>query len=157
MLTRLCVWLFATLPYAAGQAQEFPVMGAHVPTYIARARNATSQCEKGTKRHDSCATVTIQGHRVAVGWNQQTKAINYLFTDDKRLIGDSELEVGGSCRVAAVHLTRYGQWFVAEEWKDRFSKWSGDAIWHAVLRVSTANPEYATIIGFVQNSDLKLH
>ena len=99
---------------------------------------------------------------MTIAWDQQTKEVTYLFTDDQHLVGDSELSVGGSCRIAGdggrgdSRLTKYRQWLVTEDWKESFSKWSGDATWYAALRVDPLNPGYATIVGFVQSRDLRL-
>ena len=109
------------------------------------------------------ATVNILGHRVTIAWDQQTKAVTYLFTDDPRLIGDSELSVGGSCRIAGdsgrgdSRLIKYRQWLVTEDWRENFSKWSGKATWYAALDLDSAIPGRAIIVGFVQSRYLKLH
>jgi hypothetical protein len=144
------------------QAQEFPVIGAKVPAHVVGTSSGIRQCETETAQHDPCATVNIRGHRVTVAWEQQTKAVTYLFTDDRHLIGDSELGVGGHCRIRGdsgrgdSHLTKYREWLVAEEWKESFSNWSGDAVWYAALQVDSGNPAYANIVGFVQSRDLNL-
>ena len=112
---------------------------------------------------DPCVTVNISAHRVTVAWDQQTRAVTYLFTDDQRLLGDSELSVGGSCRVAgdsgrsASRLIKYGQWLVTEDWRESFREWSGAATWYAALRVDSEKPGYATIVGFVQDRYLNPH
>lgn len=158
----LSVPFVVLLLYAGAHAQEIPVIGAKVPVYVMRLNSGTTQCKNGTTHHDSCATANIRGHRVTVAWNQQTKVVTYLFTDDRLLVGDSELGVGGSCRIAAdsgrndSRLTKYQQWVVTEEWKETFTQWSGDATWYAALEVDSGKPGYATIVGFVQSRDLKL-
>jgi len=84
-----------------------------------------------------------------------------MFTDDRRLVGDSELSVGGHCRIVGdrgrgdSQLSRYGHWLVAEDWKESFHAWSGNATWYAALQVDSGNPSYATIVGFVQSPDIK--
>ena len=78
--------------------------------------NETKRCETGTERQDPCATIDLRGRRVTVEWDQQTKVITYVFTDDRRLFGDSELSVGGSCRIIGdsnrgeSRFDRYGRW-----------------------------------------------
>ena len=159
---RLFISFVVLLPWTGAQAQEFPVIGAEVSAYLVRTRSETKQCESGTTHHDPCATVNIRGHRVTVAWDQ-TKAVTYLFTDDRRLVGDSELSVRGSCRVAGdsgrgdSRLIKYRQWLVTEDWGERFSKWSGEATWYAALHVHSEKPGYATIVGFVQSRYRKPH
>jgi hypothetical protein len=107
--------------------------------------------------------MNIRGHRVTIAWDQQTNAVTYLFTDDRRLVGDSELGVGGSCRIAGdggrgdSRLIKYQQWLVTENRRESFREWSGEATWYAALDVDSANPGRATIVGFVQSRYLLLH
>jgi hypothetical protein len=127
-----------------------------------RQSGKTMHCQNEAAHRDPCATVNIRGHQVTIAWDKHTEAVTYLFTDDRRLVGDSELGVGGSCRIAGdsgqgdSHLTKYGEWLVAEEWKESLSNWSGDAVWYAALQVDSGNSAYATIVGFLQSRDLKL-
>src|SRR5271169_3654702 len=142
----LCVWFVVLFLCTGAQAQVFPVIGAKVPAFVTNTASGTRQCENGAARHDSCATVNLRGHRVTVGWDQHTKVVTYMFTDDRRLVGDSELSVGGHCRIVGdrgrgdSQLSRYGHWLVAEDWKESFHAWSGNATWHAALQVDSGNP-----------------
>ena len=159
---RLFISFVVLLLCVGGQAQEVPLIGAKVPEDVLGASSGIPQCETGTSQHDPCATVNILGHRVTIAWDQQTKAVTYLFTDDPRLIGDSELSVGGSCRIAGdsgrgdSRLIKYRQWLVTEDWRENFSKWSGKATWYAALDLDSAIPGRAIIVGFVQSRYLKL-
>jgi hypothetical protein len=129
--------------------------------FITSTGGATQQCEIATKRHDPCVTVGLRSHRLTVAWDKQTKVATYLFTDDQRLVGDSELAVGGSCRIGGDHgrgdsrLSRHGHWLVSANSKERFHEWSGNATWYAALQIDSDNPSYATIVGFVQSRDLE--
>ena len=158
---RLFVSLIVLLVCTGGQAQEFPVIGAKVPANVVRTGSGTLQCETGTHR-DPCATVKLRGHRVTIAWDQQTKAVTYLFTDDRRLVGDSELGVGGSCSVAGdggrggSRLIKYRQWLVTEDWRESFKGWSGGATWYAVLDLDSGHSGYATVVGFTQSRYLEL-
>jgi hypothetical protein len=160
---RLLILFGVLLLCTRAQAQEFPVIGAKVPAHVVGTSSGTRQCETETAQHDPCATVNIRGHRVTVAWDQQTKAVTYLFTDDRHLIGDSELSVGGSCRIVGdagrgdSRLIKYRQWLVTEDWRESFTKWSGGATWYAALGIDPGRPNYATILGFVQSRFLKLH
>jgi len=152
---------FLVFVFAGARAQEFPVIGTKVPEYVMRQSGGTTHCQNGTAHSEPCTTVNIRGYRVTIAWDEETEAVTYLFTDDMRLIGDSELGVGGHCRIAGAGergdngLTKYREWLVTEEWKERFRKWSGDTTWYAALQVDSGNPEYAFIVGFVQSRDLK--
>jgi hypothetical protein len=96
------------------------MIGAKVPAYVVGTSSGSQQCETGTAHQDPCTTMNIRGHRVTIAWDQQTKAVTYLFTDDRRLVGDSELGVGGSGRIAGdggrgdSRLIKYQQWLVTK-------------------------------------------
>jgi hypothetical protein len=156
----LCVWFVGLFLCTGAQAQVFPVIGAKVPAFVTNTASGTRQCENGTARHDSCATVNLRGHRVTVGWDQHTKVVTYVFTDDRRLVGDSELASAATAdsrrpRQSDSQLSRYSHWLVAKDWKESFHAWSGNATWYAALQVDSGNPNYATIVGFVQSPDIK--
>ena len=82
---RLFISFVVLLLCTGAQAQEFPVIGARVPAYVMGTSSGTQQCETGTVHHDPCTTMNIRGHRVTIAWDQQTKDVTYLFTDDRRL------------------------------------------------------------------------
>jgi len=96
-----------------------------------------------------------------IAWDAKTQAITYLFTSDKHFIGDSELSVGGLCRLVGesekpYEFTYYTGWLITSEWGDNARDLSGDAIWHVALRRDAAHPLYGTIVGFVQSRYLKI-
>jgi hypothetical protein len=101
--------------------------------------------------------VRIKGHRVTIAWDERTKEITYLFTDDPKLVGDSGLGVGGSCRIAgdagrsASPVFQFLRWLISPDWTEGFSDWSGGAFWCAALRRDAENHTYGTIEGFVQS------
>jgi hypothetical protein len=88
--------------------------------------------------------------------------VTYIFTDDPRLVTDSELAIGGSCRIVQEHgepdlLVRYLNWLVDPKWSDTMQDLSGDSVWSAILKRDPDHPnEFATIVGFVQSKYLKL-
>jgi hypothetical protein len=79
------------------------------------------------------------------------------------MVGDSELGVGGSCRIAGdsgrgdSRLIKSREWLVTEDWRESFREWSGRATWYAALDLDSGHPGYATIVGFMQSRYLKLH
>lgn len=96
-----------------------------------------------------------------IAWDTQTKAITYLFTDDRRLVTDSELGVGGRCRLVDEtgkpdDVVQYMDWLVTPKWADMIGNLSGDATWYAALRRDAPQSEYGKIVGFVQSRYLKI-
>jgi hypothetical protein len=88
----------------AAQKSYVPRLGSKVPAYVLRARTKSQQCVTETGRRDPCASVVIAKIRFTIGWDAITGEITYLFTDDPDLIMDSELSVGGSCRLVGAAL-----------------------------------------------------
>jgi hypothetical protein len=147
---------------AVAQKRYVPKLGSKVPPYILKARAASQEClTDDTGRHDPCASVTIQKKRFTIAWDVKTNEITYLFTDDPALIMDSELSVGGSCRLVEqdekpIETFHYIEWLITPEWTDMAKDVSGDAYWFAALHRDAAHREYGTIAGFVQSRYLKL-
>jgi hypothetical protein len=151
--------VLAVLP-AGAQAKHTPEIGAQVPQYVLKARTHSQQCFTYTNRRDPCASVKIDGWFFTIAWDAQTKAIVYIFTDDHRLVTDSELSVGGSCRLVDEaeqpdETSSYMGWAIMPQWADTVRDLSGDAVWYAALRKDTSNPEYGQIVGFLQSRYLK--
>ena len=91
-----------------------------------------------------------------IAWDTQTKTIRYLFTDDRRLVTDSELGVGGKCHLVDEagkpdDVVPYIHWLVTLKWTDTIGVLSGDARWYAVLSRDALQSEYGKIVGFVQS------
>ena len=147
---------------AVAQKRYVPKLGSKVPPYILKARAASQEClTDDTGRRDPCASVTIQKKRFTIAWDVKTNEITYLFTDDPALIMDSELSVGGSCRLVEqdekpIETFHYIEWLITPEWTDMAKDVSGDAYWFAALHRDAAHREYGTIAGFVQSRYLKL-
>jgi hypothetical protein len=86
--------------------------------------------------------------------------ITYIFTDDDRFVTDSELSVGGECRLVdegghPYDVLQYVGWLVTPKWADTEGGVSGKTIWYAALR-REANASYGRVVGFVQSRYLKL-
>jgi hypothetical protein len=151
--------VLAVLP-AGAQAKHAPEIGAQVPPYVVRARTHSQQCFTDIDRRDPCASVKIGGWFFTIAWDARTRAIVYIFTDDRRLVTDSELSVGGSCRLVDEagrpdETSSYMGWVITPQWADTVRDLSGDAIWYAALRKETSNPEDGQIVGFLQSRYLK--
>jgi hypothetical protein len=128
---------------------------------VLKARTRSRLCPTDINHHDPCASVEIDLMLFTIAWDAQTKAITYLFTDDRLLVTDSELDVGGPCRLVkhsgeTDEIVHYMDWLIAPEWKDTVRDLSGDAVWYAALRKEFQQPQYGEIVGFVQSRYLKL-
>ena len=96
-----------------------------------------------------------------VAWDERTKVVTYLFTTDHRIVTDSELGVGGGCRLVDETgepdvVVQYIGWLVTPEWTDTIRDLSGDAIWYAALRRDAPPSENGTVVAFVQSPYLRL-
>lgn len=141
---------------AGAQERHVPEIGSQVPSYVLKARIPSQECLTDIKRHDPCASVKIDKILFTIAWDSQTKAITYIFTDDRHLVTDSELGVGGSCRLVdeserPYELVHYMDWVITPQWADMVGVMSGDAVWYAALRKETSNAEYGKIVGFLQS------
>ena len=148
---------------AVAQKRYVPKLGSKVPSYVLKARADSQQCltDSDASHRDPCASVTIQKRRFTVAWDVKTNKITYLFTDDPDLIMDSELSVGGSCRLVEqdgkpIEVVQYMGWLITPGWTDMAREVSADAYWFAALRRDASHTEYGTIIGFVQSRYLKV-
>jgi hypothetical protein len=147
---------------AVAQKMSVPKLGTKVPSYVQKARADSQECLTDTQagHRDPCASVTIQKTRFTIAWDVKTNEITYLFTDDPDLIMDSELSVGGSCRLVeqdgtSIETVHYMGWLITPEWTDMARRVSDDAYWFVALRRDAAHTEYGTIVGFVQSRYLK--
>jgi len=158
----LCLFvLVLCAPQTEAQERYVPKLGSQVPSYVWKARTRSEQCPTEVNRHDPCTSVMIDDKLFTIAWDKQTKAITYLFTDDHRIVTDSELGVGGLCRLTAAtvgpeEIAQYMDWLVTPKWADNVRILSGDAVWYAVLHQDTAQPKYGKIMGFVQRQYLKV-
>jgi len=95
-----------------------------------------------------------------MAWSEDSKQITYLFTQDLHVITDSELGVGGGCRLVdeadnPYELVHYMDWLITPAWADTIADLSGDAIWYAALARDPRTQHYGRIKGFVQSKYLK--
>jgi len=147
---------------AVVQKEYVPQLGSKIPPYILKARTDSRRCLTDDAGHrDPCASVAIQKKRFTIAWDAKTNEVTYLFTDDPDLVMDSELGVGGSCRLVEqdgkpIETFHYMGWLVTSVWTDMAKEVSGDAYWYAALRRDAAHADYGTIVGFVQSRYLKL-
>lgn len=140
---------------ASAEETYMPNLGFDVPGYVLKARTRAQKCITDVARHDPCASVKISGKKFIIAWDSDTKAITYIFTEDRRFLTDSELSVGGSCRLSrSTENVHYKGWLITPAWSDTAKDLSGDALWYAALWKIT--PEYSRIVGFVQSRYLRL-
>jgi hypothetical protein len=128
--------LMMILCVSQGLAQKtnVPKLGSKVPSYVQKARADSQECvtDPQAGHRDPCASVTIQKTRFTIAWDAKTNEITYLFTDDPNLIMDSELSVGGSCRLVEqdgkpIEIFDYMGWLITPEWTDVARRVSDDA------------------------------
>lgn len=156
-------WWFALLAVLQTGAQErhVPELGSQVPSYVLKARTDSQECLTDINHRDPCASVKIGEKLFTIAWDARTKAIAYIFTDDRHLVTDSELGVGGSCRLLdeagqPYEIVSYMDWAITPKWVDTVKDLSGDAFWYAALRKETSHIKYGRIVGFVQSRYLKV-
>jgi hypothetical protein len=138
-----------------------PKLGDNVPAYVLTARVHGRQCHTNTEHYDPCASVKIQKKTFTITWDSQSKEVTYIFSNDPYLVDDSELGVGGSCRLLNDHkhtepTVSYIDWLISPLWSASFADLSGDADWYVLLRRQADFPEYGEIVGFVQSRYVKL-
>lgn len=161
------LWLFSMFAVllVAGrvlaQQTRVPSLGSPVPQQVISARTRGQHCLTDVNHNDPCASVTIRGVLFTVAWDEQTKMVTYLVTADHRLVTDSELGVGGGCRLVdeaeKPYVTvRYIDWLITPAWTDSIRDFSGDTIWYAALRRDAPQSEYGTVVAFVQSRYLRL-
>jgi len=147
--------------HAHGQEARLPTLGSHAPSWVLKARAHSETCLTDVNHRDPCATVTIKRMLFKIAWDRETSAVTFLFTKDHHLITDSELGVGGGCRLLdesgePYALTPYLGWFFTPVWMDSVRELSGDAVWYAALIKEPSDPESGKIVAFVQSRYLRL-
>lgn len=147
--------------HGESQQRRLPKLGDSVPSYVLTTRVHGHQCLTDTKRYDPCASVKIQKKAFTIAWDATSKQVKYIFSNDPDLEDDSELGVGGSCRLVDGHehmepTVSYLDWLISPLWDASFEDLSGDTDWSVLLRRKTDFPEYGEIVGFVQSRYLKL-
>lgn len=140
---------------AQAQLTSLPALGAPAPSYIFTAEKHSKECETGPGHKDPCAQIEFDKARFTVAWDAQTKVITYLFTNDPRVVTDTQLSVGGSCRVvqpsgAPDPTVAYLKWVIDPKWKGMDHEMTGDAVWYAALQ-KNFDPAYGNIVGLVQS------
>jgi hypothetical protein len=153
----LCALLVPAVP-ARAQVRSLPTLGAPVPDFVA-AEKHTKECSTGPGHKDPCVEVEIDKIKYTVGWNAQTKAVTWLFTDDHRIVTDTQLSVGNSCRLvqdsgARDATVNYLKWVIDPRWKGTATSFSGDAVWYAALQKQPFSDTFGSIVGFVQSAYL---
>ena len=146
---------------AAEQVPKVPSLGSRVTKQVLMARAGDQRCLTDVNHRDPCASVKIGGILFTVAWDEQTKAITYLFSDDHRLVTDSELGIGGGCRLVdesgkPYSVIQYNGWLVTPQWSDTMRHLSDDALWYAELRRDIPQSEYGTVVAFVQSRYMRL-
>src|SRR5258705_2342636 len=144
------VWVLVLVliaPRVGAQETLVPKLGSPVKSSVVNARSGSQQCLTDVGHHDPCASVKIDKAIFTIAWDASTKEITYLFTDDRHLVMDSELGVGGGCRLVDEsgkpdEMVQYMGWLVTPRWRDTVGNLSGDAVWYAALRKETARPKY---------------
>jgi len=107
--------------HARAQTPKVPLLGSRIPEYVLMKRTGDQECRTDVNHRDPCASIKIKNILFTVAWDADTKAITYLFTEDRRFVGDSELGVGGLCNVAPkvgepVAFFSYMNWLVTPKW-----------------------------------------
>lgn len=146
---------------AGAQQPKVPSLGSPVPKQVMIARRAGQECLTDIKHHDPCASVEIRGMLFTIAWERQTKAITYIFTDDPRVITDSELSVGGGCTLVdetekPFPVSEYIKWLITPYWADTIGDLSGEATWYAAIHRDTPQAKGGTVVAFVQSRYLRL-
>jgi hypothetical protein len=162
---RSCVVCSAVLVicalHAHGQEQRLPTLGSRAPSWVPSARAHSETCLTDVNHRDPCATVTIKSMLFKIAWDRETSAVTFLLTEDPHLVTDSELGIGGGCRLLdgadqPYPLTPYLGWLFTPMWADSVEDLSGDAVWYAALRKESTLLPYGRIVGFVQSRYLKV-
>ena len=96
-----------------------------------------------------------------IAWETQTTTITYIFTDDPKLLTDSELGVGGSCTLVdedgkPFPVAEYIKWIITPYWADTVQDLSGGATWFAAIHRNTPQDKRGTVVGFVQSRYVRL-
>jgi hypothetical protein len=151
--------LLPALP-AQAQTRSLPEIGAPVPDFVTTEKHA-KECATGPGHKDPCVEIEIDKVRYTVGWDAQSKAVTWLFTDDHRIVTDSQLSVGNTCRLVQDTGTpdptvSYLKWIIDPRWKGTASSLSGSSVWFAAIRKDPFDPTFGSIVGFVQSAYLPM-
>jgi hypothetical protein len=155
------LWMSSIVAFAAQTAPRarvrdihVPDVGVQAPQFVLKARRGVQECLTDFAHKDPCAVVSIEGQRYTVAWDAKSGLITYILTTDLHFLTDSELSVGGMCRLSdPLKATQYMDWIIAPEWIDTARNISGEAKWYAVLEKT--GRDYTRIKGFVQSQYLK--
>lgn len=147
--------------HGESQPKRLPKLGDSVPAYVLTTRVHGHQCLTDIKHYDPCASVKIQKKTFTIAWDATSKQVTYIFSNDTDLEDDSELGVGGSCRLVDEFehpepTARYRDWLISPMWSASFQDLSGDTVWYVLMRRKIDFPQYGDIVGFVQSRYLKL-
>lgn len=141
---------------AQNPIKMLPALGAPVPQFVITHRTTDQTCTTNPPRREPCATIRLQGVSFTVAWDERTNLVTYLFSDDQKLVMDSELSVGGVCRLTPnMPSARYANWLVTRSWTDTMHRLSGEAIWSVLLEKKDS--EHGIVRGFVQSSYVESH
>lgn len=152
--------LFLVSQPAHAQLSGMPQLGSPVPDSVIAADKHNKECETGPGHKDPCAQIEIDKIRFVVAWDAQSKAVTYIFTNDPHVVTDSQLSVGGTCRVVEVSgapdpSVSYLKWMIDPKWKGPDSHLTGDGVWYAALHKGL-DPQYGDIVGLVQSRYIDL-
>ena len=126
-----------------------PRLGEMVPQSLVRT-GPHQTCATNPPRRDPCATLRFREIVFTLAWDEKTKFVTYLFTNDVHFITDAELSVGGECRLSRRNASgRYTNWLVTPMWADTARRFSGEAKWYALLEKKDG--DHGIIRGFVQS------
>jgi|HubBroStandDraft_2_1064218.scaffolds.fasta_scaffold924282_1 hypothetical protein len=94
--TVLVIWAL----HAHGQEKRLPTLGSRAPSWVLSARAHSETCLTNVNHRDPCAKVTIKEDAVQdrLGSGDFCGDLSTL-TEDPHLVTDSELGVGGGCRL----------------------------------------------------------
>lgn len=149
--------LLAPAPTHA-QVENLPQLGAPVPAQLLAADKKEKRCRTSDTQVDPCAEIKIADVRYTIAWDDGTKNITYLFTDDPHILTDNGLAVGNSLRVADAGkvdpTVAYMKWMIDPKWKDTDGK-LGKSAWYAVLR-KDYDHHYGDVVGFVQSRYIQI-
>jgi len=153
LLLSACVLLMPPAP-AHAQLKNLPQLGSPLPSDLATA-DKPKFCRTGGDHLDPCSEVEIGGVRYTIAWDEQSKAVTYLYTDDHHIVTDNGLAVGNDLRVGDGRqydpTLPYLKNFIDPKWKDTDTR-IGSAAWYAVLHKDDYDRHFGQIIGFVQSS-----
>jgi hypothetical protein len=155
----LCALLLPALP-ARAQVRSLPALGKPVPDFVT-AEKHTRECSTGPGHKDPCAEIEIDKVKYTVAWDSQTRAVTWLFTEDHRIITDTQLSVGNSCRLvqdsgARDATVNYLKWLIDPRWKGTAPSFTGNAVWYAAIQKQPFTDTYGSIVGFVQSAYLPI-